>query len=246
MVNAKQSDSGIPFVIATFLNEGANKCRSLYWDALKLKKLKIGGRDVQRALSLSLVENLEEKDREELHAVVDVWLDAKGEWGRFSLAMLQRFGPGAMNPYTKLKADRMANGTIVVHAAEGVTSAQELMLELLNDAESWRLAGKCKNCGRYMVLKTRRSTWYCSKSCNNARNIVATKAEVKKRKTHHIIAASALYKPGKESWRDFVLEKADKAWRRDRRYDGSLITKTFLTQRTGDKDPQYKVKEPTN
>jgi hypothetical protein len=246
MVTAKQNDSDIPFVIATFLNEGANKCRGLYWDAQKLKNIKVRTRE----LSLAPVVNLTEEDRAELRAVVDVWLDAKGDWKRFSTAMLQRFGLGAMNPYTKLKADRMADGTIVVHAAEGVTPAQELMLELLHpDAGAWRLAGRCENCGRYMVRKTRREMTYCSKACNNAQHILAAKAEVKERKTKHIIAASARYKPGRESWRDFVFREANKAWQRDldkpkwaNISDNNEITQTFLTQRINDGS----VKEPTN
>ena len=229
MVTAKQNGSGIAFVIATFLNDGAPK----------LKKLKTG-------VPRSLVENLTEDDRAELRAVVDVWLDAKGDWAKFSTAMLQQFGAGAMNPYTNLKAHRMANGAIVIHAAEKVTPAQELMLELLHpDAEAWRLAGRCENCGRYMVRKTKRKMKYCDKDCNNARHILAAKSEVRERKTEHIIAASARYKPGGKTWREFVLEKANEAWQRDLDKpkwasisDNNKITPTFLT-RCG-------VKEPTN
>jgi hypothetical protein len=265
MVSAKQNDSDIPFIIAAFLNEGAKGCRRLREETLARmsaetrRRLKNGEpvtlTQPQRiALALGSVVNLAEEDRAELRGVVDLWLDAEGDWKKFTKAMLKQNGMGAMTPYSsgRFTVDS-TTGAIRMQPERGASDAQGLMLQLLFCPDSWRLAGKCRNCGRYMIRKTKREMLYCSKKCDNALNVVAAKfanrEEVKKRKADHINAASARYKPGRESWRDFVFREANKAWQRDLDKpkwasisDNNEITQTFLTQRINDGS----VKEQTN
>ena len=243
-MSANKFNSDIAFQVVSFLNDGPVGCRRL-----RDKALKTGSNP--RALSLVGLVNLTEDDRTELQQVVNVWLDAEYDWGRFSAAMLQRFGGGTMKPYAEYRITRMANGTRVIHADRGTSAAQGLMLQLIEDTEfePWRLAGRCANyakCGRFVFHDTKKErTTLCSDACKMAVSRERRQIKIKARKVEHIQAAIAEWERGQreETVRGFVLREASLRWREDlQRSEWSSIatpgdnkvTATYLTQRIND------------
>lgn len=228
MATAIQSQFNVlqytPFVVATFLNEGPEGARRLR-DEVLLRSARLSRvtpakqRELDQAASLIRVVNLEEQDRDELRTIVDIWLESKCEWPSFQAALLQNRLP--VTPYSSFRVIRFVDGTEGIHSAPGTSAAQGLMLQLIQHPQAWRFAGKCSDCGRYMLRTTKHSKKYCNVACKRNGLIVAPKAQnrerVKARKVDHLKAAATKWEHSKtrKECVDFVLEEATELWRKD-------------------------------
>lgn len=136
---------------------------------------------------------LDDAVRDELRALIDEWMRAKSDWGRFLKGRLKLGKSVAFTHGTFYIPAQSSSPIAIPLGSPDCTEAEGIFQQFLLNPFHRQLAGPCRrdSCGRYFIQTTAHTKVYCSPRCASLDSAIETMKR-KRKEIHKKLIAAAL------------------------------------------------------